>query len=129
MNNGNSIGTGNGDVNSLYSHLWSNGGPPRQITQDGRTVVHHRCVRCGRDFALELDGSGWHAIYVGLLRVELLAESVSRRWLAEKCPGLPLWDKDREDRATRKDSTRKRTEPIPSGRPLRQWAAAFDRQR
>jgi hypothetical protein len=40
------------------THLWSGGNIPRQITQDGRTNLHHRCVRCGRDFAQALDGSG-----------------------------------------------------------------------
>jgi hypothetical protein len=100
--NGNGNGIRNGKSYPLGSHLWANGGPPRQIVQDGRTIVHHRCVRCGRDFALELDGSGWHALYVGLLRFELLAESVNQRWLAEKCPGIPLWDRDRDDRTTRR---------------------------
>ena len=67
--------------------------------------MQHRCSRCGRDFGLELDGSGWHALYIGLLRFELLAENVNQRWLAEECPGLPLWDRDREDRVTRRTSS------------------------
>jgi hypothetical protein len=87
----------------FHTHHWSNGGPPHQITQDGRTIVHQRCVNCERDFALELDGSGWHALYVGVFRVELLAESVSQRWLFEECPGEPLWVQNQQDRAMRRN--------------------------
>jgi hypothetical protein len=124
MNNGNASG------HSLHTHYWSNDDPPHQITQDGRTILHHRCSHCGRDFGLELDGTGWHALYIGLVRVELLAESVNQRWLVEKCPGLPLWDRDREDRATRQTSSQTRTDlTVSKARPFRQWAAAFDRQR
>jgi hypothetical protein len=89
------------NVHLLHTHVWSDGNTPRQIMQDGRTIIHQRCLSCGRDFALELDGSGWHAIYVGAFRVELLAESVTRRWLGEECPKQPLWDQDQKARAMR----------------------------
>jgi hypothetical protein len=89
------------NVTALQTHIWAEGTTPRQILQDGRTIVHHRCPRCGRDFAFELDGSGWHAAYVGLLRIEVLSESVSARWLAEECPGRPLWIEDQKARETR----------------------------
>ena len=83
---------------SLKTHIWS--ALPRQIFQDGRTIAHQRCLRCSRDFALELDGSGWHAVYVGVFRVELLAEAVNRRWLSEDCPKKIL-PADAGDRAKR----------------------------
>lgn len=88
-------------INSLRTHLWSEGLTPHQIFQDGRTIVHQRCSRCGRDFGFELDGSGWHAVYVGLSRVERLAESVSRQWVTDACPGQALWEQDQSARATR----------------------------
>jgi hypothetical protein len=85
----------------LQSHEWS---PiPRQILQDGRTLAHQRCVRCARDFVFELDGSGWHAVYVGVFRVELLAEQVNQQWLSEECPKQML-SADNVDRATRLSS-------------------------
>jgi hypothetical protein len=84
----------------LETHLWSDGDSPHQIIQDGRTIVHHRCLLCGRDFGFELDGSGWHAIYVGLLRVECLADEVTARWLLEDCPKQMLAS-DELDRVAR----------------------------
>lgn len=55
---------------------------------------------CGRDFVLELDGSGWHAVYVnvfvGVFRAERLAEKINQQWLSEECPKqmLPADDVD-----------------------------------
>ena len=88
--------------NALHTHLWSDREIPHVIHQDGRTVYHHRCVLCGRDFGQGLNGGGWHAIYVGILRIEMLAENVDARWMGDDCPGEPLWDQDQEDRATRR---------------------------
>ncbi|HXN86043.1 MAG TPA: hypothetical protein VN867_08225 [Candidatus Binataceae bacterium] len=98
---------------SLQTHVWADeGATPHQIMQDGRTIVHQRCLRCGRDFALELDGSGWHALYVGVFRVELLAESVTERWLTEECPRQFLWTQDEEARAMRRSPVQ--SEPAPA---------------
>jgi hypothetical protein len=82
----------------LQTHVWSE--MPRQILQDGRTLAHQRCTRCARDFAFELDGSGWHAVYVGVFRVERLDEEASDRWVSEECPKQIL-PADDVDRATR----------------------------
>ena len=82
----------------LLTHEWS--AIPRQILQDGGTIAHQRCLRCARDFAFELDGSGWHAVYVGLLRVERLTQKVNQRWLSEECPKQML-PADEVDRAMR----------------------------
>ena len=84
--------------NALQTHDWS--AIPRQILQDGRTIAHNRCTRCARDFAFELDGTGWHAVYVGVFRVELLDQKVNQRWLSEECPRQVL-PGDEVDRATR----------------------------
>jgi len=87
--------------NSLQTHFWSDGLNPHQVFQDGRTIVHHRCLKCARDFAFELDGSGWHAAYVGIFKIEHLAESVNRQWMTQQCPGRPLWQQDQAARTMR----------------------------
>ena len=63
----------------LQTHVWA-GDVPHQITQDGESIFHHRCIRCGRDFVEPTDGTGWQAAHVGVLRIELLADSVTERW-------------------------------------------------
>jgi hypothetical protein len=83
------------------THSWSDGDRPREIKQDSRTILHHRCRRCARDFVQGLDGSGWHAAYIGLFKVELLADSVNERWLTERCPE-ELLSSDQDDRAMRR---------------------------
>lgn len=86
--------------NALDTHAWSNGTTPHQIQQSGRIFLHHHCSQCGREFSREFDGSDgsdWQAAYVGVIRIELLAESVSERWVSEECPKRLL----PEDDATR----------------------------
>ena len=81
----------------LNTHQWSDGVAPHQIHQSGRIILHHRCSRCGRDFAREfdgLDGSDWQTAYVGAIRIELLVESVNERWVGEECPGQLRPDDD-----------------------------------
>jgi hypothetical protein len=85
---------------ALETHQWSDGTTPHPINQDGRTILHFRCLRCGRDFAQGADQSAWQALYVGIFRVELIAESVSARWLADDCPGR-LLESDQDDRGMR----------------------------
>ena len=64
--------------------------------------MYGRCLRCGRDFAQGFDGVySWEAVYIGLLRIERLAKSVTERWLSEPCPGSPRPEDD-ELRAMRK---------------------------
>ena len=69
----------------LHTHLWSDGNP-RSFTQNGKTIVLRQCSRCRRDFAQGLDGAGWHAVYVGVFKAELLPKAVSDRWLQSECP-------------------------------------------
>jgi hypothetical protein len=69
--------------NSLQTHFWSDGNIPHQVFQEGRVIVHQRCFLCGRDFGFELDGSGWHAVYVGIFKIERLAESADHQWMTE----------------------------------------------
>jgi hypothetical protein len=88
------------NTDALRTHSFTEA-TPHTIRQDGRSVSHRRCIRCGRDFALGLDGASWQAAYVGVLRIELLSESVNHRWLSEECP-KKLLDSDNEDRAMRR---------------------------
>jgi hypothetical protein len=86
-------------LNRMDSHLWSDGANPRQLNYNGRTIMHHRCLRCGRDFAQGFDGLfNWEAVYVGVTRIERLSDGVTARWLAEECPG-ELIPADTNDRA------------------------------
>jgi hypothetical protein len=85
----------------LRTHLWADGDIPRQITQDGRIIFHHRCVRCGRDFMQRIDRTSWQAATVGILRIEPLADSVTERWVTEECLGR-LLPEDSVSRATRR---------------------------
>ena len=74
----------------LQTHVWADDDIPHQITQDGEIVFHHRCVRCGRDFVQSSEGMGWQAAYVEVLRIELLGDRVTERWVREECPGRLL---------------------------------------
>jgi len=90
--------------NAPDTHAWSEGTTPHQIRQSGRIVLHQSCLRCGREFAREFDGlegSDWQAAYVGAIRIELLVESVSGRWVSEECPGR-LLTTDQAQRAMRR---------------------------
>ena len=80
-------------ANLLHTHSWEERNP-HQFKQAGKPILLLQCSRCSRDFALGLDGSGWRPVYVGIFKVELLAEAVSERWLIEKCPGEQLPDDD-----------------------------------
>jgi hypothetical protein len=71
-------------------HSWSDGTKPHEIKQDGKVILHHRCIRCGRDFAKEEGDEFWRAAHVGLFRIEILPEDVNEQWIAEGCPGEML---------------------------------------
>ena len=71
-------------MNNNHGHNWTKQ-RLRMIRIDGTTVYHHGCVKCGRDFAKEPDGD-WRAVYVGIFRLELLAQEITDRWMAERCP-------------------------------------------
>jgi len=86
----------------LDTHLWAADQALHRIEQDGKTIVYWRCLRCGRDFAEGFDGvNAWEAVYVGVLRIERLAKSVTDIWLFEPCPGEPRLGDD-ELRAVRR---------------------------
>jgi hypothetical protein len=84
------------------NHVWSGGNNPQRIEQDGGTIFLRQCSFCRRDFAKGIDGLDWRAVYVGVFKVELLADAVSARWLEEECPKSPLPD-DATARATRRN--------------------------
>ena len=90
--------------NRMETHLWSDGAHPRRLEYEGRTLLHHRCLRCGRDFAQGFDGRfNWEAVYVGIATIERLADRVTERWLEQECPG-ELLAADSDDRAQRRDA-------------------------
>jgi hypothetical protein len=92
----------------LRTHVWADGDIPRQTTQDGQIIFHHSCVRCGRDFMQPIDGTGWQAANVGIVRIEPLADEVTKRWVSEECPGR-LLAYDSLSRATRQTRVPKAT--------------------
>ena len=67
-------------------HSWSNS-KPRNIRKDGRLVLLHHCVSCGRDFAKEEGDEYWRAAHVGVFGVDILAEDVNEKWIGEGFPG------------------------------------------
>jgi hypothetical protein len=74
---------------------------PRQITQNGKTILHHRCTRCARDFAQGLNGAGCRRFTSECCASKLLAQCVNRRWLTEPCPKR-LLPADNGDRTMRR---------------------------
>lgn len=86
------------NVSTLNTHVFSDGATPHTIHQDGRTIYHHRCINCGRDFAQGLNGAGWQAVHISLFRIELLADGVTDQWIGEECPKQILWDRDKKAR-------------------------------
>ena len=85
---------------ALDSHIFSGDSPPRELYHDGKLYLHQRCAKCGRDFMREPDSTDWKAVYIGAFKVELLADSVTERWITEECPGRIL-ESDNEQRLTR----------------------------
>ncbi len=49
----------------------------------------------------ELGKTEWQAAYIGAFKVELLADSVTERWVTEECPGRIL-ESDNDQRLTRR---------------------------
>ena len=84
------------------THVWSGGNDPHRVKQDGGTIFLRQCSFCRRDFAKGIDGLNWRAVYIGMFKVELLADAVSARWLEEECPKCRRSDDDLA-RATRKN--------------------------
>jgi len=82
------------------SHTWLSGERFHRVAQDGYEILHRQCRDCGRDFAL-FGSSAWEAVYVGLFKIERLAEAVTSRWTSEKCPKQRLVS-DASDRMTRR---------------------------
>jgi hypothetical protein len=71
---------------SLKTHIWA-ADEPREIHIEGRSIFHHRCRRCGRDFARESSTLGRKAVYIGAFSVKFLGDSVNQKWLSDPCPG------------------------------------------
>jgi hypothetical protein len=54
-----------------------------------KSVVHHHCSRCQRDFAYDLVSGKRYAVKVAIFALCRLPDRVSRQWLDELCPGAP----------------------------------------
>jgi hypothetical protein len=70
------------------THDWSNN-EPREIKIEGKSIFHHHCRKCTRDFARESSQTDWKAVYIGPFTVKFLDNSVSQQWLSQPCPGTP----------------------------------------
>ena len=70
----------------LKTHVWPDDFPPQEIYHDGKLYLHQKCAKCGRDFLREPDSTDWKAAHIGAFKIELLADSVSDRWVNEECP-------------------------------------------
>ena len=68
------------------SHEWL-GNPRRLATESDDTVLHHHCVRCGRDFLTHTSSNSTHAVFVSAVSFDQLSDEVTKRWLSELCPG------------------------------------------
>jgi hypothetical protein len=78
------------------THQWV-GKPRRFETGSGDTVLHHLCVKCGRNFLTYTSSNSTDAVFVSGLNFGQLSDTVTKRWLSEPCPGKRL-SPDDEDR-------------------------------
>ncbi|SRR5216684_6122604 len=78
------------DGDSWNSHSWSGG--RRVQLEPGKSLIQHRCSRCGRDFVDDPRTGERYAVYVSIFSFKKLPESISKRWLGELCPGGPVAD-------------------------------------
>src|ERR1700719_423646 len=54
--------------NPLKTHIWTSN-EPREIKIDGKSISHHHCRKCGRDFAREASQADWKAVCIGAFSV------------------------------------------------------------
>jgi hypothetical protein len=78
------------------SHEWLRK-PRRVTTRPGDTVLHHHCIRCGRDFLTYPSSNNSYAVFVSAISFDQLEDEVTKRWLGEACPGRHA-SSDDEDR-------------------------------
>jgi hypothetical protein len=71
-------------------------------TQSDVFVLQQHCVECGRDF-ITLPSGTRHAVLASMFSFLRLDDEVTKRWLGEPCPGMPLEadDEDRQRRVTK----------------------------
>ena len=71
--------------NPLKTHVWTSN-EPREIKIEGKSIFHHHCRKCGRDFARELGQAAWKAVYIGPFSAKFLDDSAGQQWVSEPCP-------------------------------------------
>lgn len=81
----------------LGDHQWLERREPHLQIETGEAVVHHQCLRCGRDVVTVLRSGRRHAVHVSAFLFYRFNDEVTERWLSEPCPGKCL-PKDDEDR-------------------------------
>jgi hypothetical protein len=78
------------------THQWLS--DPRRLAVEPRNaVLHHHCVRCGRDFVTDPSSNSSYAVFVSAITFDELEDEVTKRWLGEPCPGRHL-SPDDDDR-------------------------------
>jgi hypothetical protein len=81
-------------VRGLTDHRWLERSEPHFKIESGEAVLHHQCVRCGRDIVTVVSTGTRHAVHVCALVFNRLDDTVTERWLSESCPGRRLASDD-----------------------------------
>src|SRR5258708_7565858 len=79
-------------------HKWRDANPRQLQVGAGTPVLHQRCVRCGRDFLMDLASRRARAVSISAVSFHQLDDNVTDRWVRETCPGThsPRDDGDRK---------------------------------
>ncbi len=72
------------------SHQWSTLRGRRVEIEPGKPLIQHHCSRCERDFVEAPPSGERYAVFVSVFTFRRLPEVITKRWLAELCPGAPL---------------------------------------
>src|SRR5262249_7963954 len=83
-------------------HQWVEpNGRPLNVAR-GESAIQYHCVRCAREFLSMQSAVDWLAVFASAVSFYRLRDEVTKRWLAERCPGkrLALDDEDRKQRVS-----------------------------
>ncbi len=71
------------------THEWYSPNGRRIEIEPGKSVIHHQCSRCRRDFVHDPASEERYPVHVSIFELQRLPDSIATRWLAEPCPGAP----------------------------------------
>ena len=71
------------------SHQWSEQKPRQVAIEPDKPLRQYHCSRCGRDFVESLSEERW-AVHVSVFSFRRLPDRITRQWLSEMCPGIPM---------------------------------------